>query len=84
MLHPSPATVLVLEGLEPADSFDENDWDRLMDTNLKSVFFGCQEAARVMRQQGKGKIINLGSLEQFRIKRMLGYEKFDSQAPSKN
>ena len=47
---------------QPADSFTENDWDRLMATNLKSVFFACQEAARVMRPQGKGKIINLGSL----------------------
>ncbi len=47
---------------QPADTFTEADWDRLMATNLKSVFFACQEAARVMRQQGKGKIINLGSL----------------------
>jgi NAD(P)-dependent dehydrogenase (short-subunit alcohol dehydrogenase family) len=47
---------------QPADSFTENDWDLLMATNLKSVFFACQEAARVMREQGRGKIINLGSL----------------------
>ncbi len=47
---------------QPADSFTEADWERLLDTNLKSVFFACQEAARVMRRQGKGKIINLGSL----------------------
>lgn len=47
---------------QPADSFSEDDWDRLMAINLKSVFFACQEAARIMRQQGKGKIINLGSL----------------------
>jgi NAD(P)-dependent dehydrogenase (short-subunit alcohol dehydrogenase family) len=33
-----------------------------MQTNLKSMFFACQEAARVMRPQGKGKIINMGSL----------------------
>ncbi len=47
---------------KPADEFTEADWDRLMDINLKSVFFACQTAARVMRQQGGGKIINLGSL----------------------
>ena len=47
---------------QPADTFTEDDWDRLMSINLKSVFFACQEAARVMRRQGKGKIINLGSL----------------------
>lgn len=47
---------------QPAETFNEADWDRLMAINLKSVFFACQEAARVMRQQGGGKIINLGSL----------------------
>ncbi len=47
---------------QPADTFTEADWDQLMNINLKSVFFACQAAARVMREQGKGKIINLGSL----------------------
>jgi NAD(P)-dependent dehydrogenase (short-subunit alcohol dehydrogenase family) len=47
---------------QPVDSFTEADWDRLLAVNLKSAFFACQEAAKVMRPQGKGKIINLGSL----------------------
>lgn len=47
---------------QPADTFTEADWDRLFAINLKSVFFACQEAARAMRRQGKGKIINLGSV----------------------
>lgn len=47
---------------QPADTFTEQDWDRLFAINLKSTFFACQEAARIMRKQGKGKIINLGSL----------------------
>jgi NAD(P)-dependent dehydrogenase (short-subunit alcohol dehydrogenase family) len=47
---------------QPADTFTEADWERLMAVNIKSVFFACQEAARIMRKQGKGKIINLGSL----------------------
>jgi NAD(P)-dependent dehydrogenase (short-subunit alcohol dehydrogenase family) len=47
---------------QPADTFTEENWDRLMAINLKAVFFACQEAATVMRRQGKGKIINLGSL----------------------
>jgi NAD(P)-dependent dehydrogenase (short-subunit alcohol dehydrogenase family) len=45
----------------PAD-FTEADWDELMTINLKSVFFACQAAAEVMKPQGKGKIINMGSL----------------------
>jgi len=47
---------------QPADSFTEADWDRLIAINLKGAFFACQEAARRMRPQGKGKIINVGSV----------------------
>jgi len=47
---------------QPADTFTPEDWDRLMTVNLKSAFFACQEAARVMRRLGKGKIVNVGSL----------------------
>jgi NAD(P)-dependent dehydrogenase (short-subunit alcohol dehydrogenase family) len=47
---------------QSADTFSEGDWDRLMTVNLKSAFFACQEAARIMRRQGKGKILNVGSL----------------------
>jgi NAD(P)-dependent dehydrogenase (short-subunit alcohol dehydrogenase family) len=47
---------------QPVDSFTEADWDKLMAINLKGAFFACQEAAPLMRQQGKGKIINVGSL----------------------
>ena len=47
---------------QPADTFTEQDWDRLMAINLKSAFFASQEAARLMRRQGKGKIINVGSI----------------------
>jgi len=39
----------------------EEEYDRTMDASLKSVFFACQAAARVMIPQGRGKIINLGS-----------------------
>ena len=47
---------------QPAATFDEEHWDRLMAVNLKSAFFACQEAAMVMRERGKGKIINIGSI----------------------
>jgi NAD(P)-dependent dehydrogenase (short-subunit alcohol dehydrogenase family) len=46
----------------PADTFTEEDWERVMGVNLKAAFFASQEAARVMRRQGKGKIVNIGSL----------------------
>ncbi|MCI0387458.1 MAG: glucose 1-dehydrogenase [Acidobacteria bacterium] len=47
---------------KPADTFTTEDWDRLMAINLKGAFFTCQECVRVMKVQGKGKIINIGSI----------------------
>ncbi|MDX3885078.1 MAG: 2-dehydro-3-deoxy-D-gluconate 5-dehydrogenase KduD [Sphingomonas sp.] len=55
-----------------ADSIDftEEDWDAVIDTNLKSVFFLCQAAARHMiarheKEGGGGKIINIASMLTF-------------------
>lgn len=45
--------------------FSEEDWDAVIDTNLKSVFFLCQAAARHMVGQGRGKIINIASMLSF-------------------
>ena len=44
------------------EEFSEQDWEYIMDTNLKGSFFACQEAFRFMAGQGRGKIINVGSL----------------------
>ncbi|MES2988362.1 MAG: 2-dehydro-3-deoxy-D-gluconate 5-dehydrogenase KduD [Pseudomonadota bacterium] len=45
--------------------FTEEDWDAVIDTNLKSVFFLCQAAAKKMIPQGHGKIINIASMLTF-------------------
>jgi NAD(P)-dependent dehydrogenase (short-subunit alcohol dehydrogenase family) len=39
----------------------EADWDAVVDTNLKGVFFCAQAAARHMIDQGGGRIINIAS-----------------------
>ena len=39
----------------------EEEYDRTMASSLKSVFFACQAAARIMIPQGGGKIVNIGS-----------------------
>jgi NAD(P)-dependent dehydrogenase (short-subunit alcohol dehydrogenase family) len=43
----------------------EQDWDDVMDTNLKSVFRTCQVIGREMIRQRKGKIINIASIASF-------------------
>jgi len=45
--------------------FTEEDWDAVVDTNLKSAFFLSQAAARHMVRQGRGKIINIASMLSF-------------------
>jgi 3-oxoacyl-[acyl-carrier protein] reductase/pteridine reductase len=40
----------------------EKDWDFVHSVNLKSVFFCCQQAARLMRETGDGRIVNISSL----------------------
>lgn len=49
----------------PAVDFPENDWDDVMQIDLKAAFFLCQAAARVMIPQGHGKIINIASMLSF-------------------
>jgi 2-dehydro-3-deoxy-D-gluconate 5-dehydrogenase len=48
-------------GNTPAIDVTEDEYDRTMASSLKSVFFACQAAARVMIPQGGGRIINIGS-----------------------
>ncbi len=53
-----------------AIDFTEADWDAVIDTNLKSVFFLCQAAgrhmiARIEKEGGSGKIVNIASMLTF-------------------
>ena len=49
----------------PALEFDEQDWDDVIQVNLKALFFLSQAAARVMVAQGGGKIIHIASMLSF-------------------
>jgi len=46
-------------------AFSEEDWDAVIDTNLKSAFFLAQAAGRHMIARGRGKIINIASMLSF-------------------
>ena len=48
-----------------AVDFTEDDWDAVMDTNLKTLFFLCQAAGKHMIARGSGKIINIASMLTF-------------------
>jgi 2-deoxy-D-gluconate 3-dehydrogenase len=46
----------------PALEFSEQDWDDVIQVNLKALFFLSQAAARVMVERGGGKIIHIASM----------------------
>jgi 2-deoxy-D-gluconate 3-dehydrogenase len=49
----------------PSVDFGEEDWDRVMQVNLKSVWLLCQQAGRYMVAKGSGKIIMIASIASF-------------------
>lgn len=64
---------------KPALEVTEEDWDKVLDTNLKSVFFFSQAVARHMiEQKKKGRIINIASQMSF-----VGYIKRAAYCSSK-
>lgn len=40
----------------------EKSWDRVIATNIKSMFFTCKYVLPIMKTQGSGAIINIGSI----------------------
>ncbi len=44
------------------EELTEEQWDRILDTNLKSQFLCSQMAAPMLRRSGRGRIINFASL----------------------
>ncbi|WP_010509592.1 SDR family oxidoreductase [Komagataeibacter europaeus] len=47
----------------PLDQFSRADWDALIATNLNAVFFVGQAVARHMLPRGRGKIVNICSVQ---------------------
>jgi NAD(P)-dependent dehydrogenase (short-subunit alcohol dehydrogenase family) len=48
---------------EPALEVSEEHWDRIIDVNLKGMFFFAQAVGRVMVPKGSGKVINMSSIQ---------------------
>ena len=46
---------------KPLLEIEEAEWDRVIDTNLKGSFLCIQRAGRLMKEQGNGRIITIGS-----------------------
>jgi 2-deoxy-D-gluconate 3-dehydrogenase len=47
---------------KPPEAYTAAEWHRVLDTNLSGALFCAQAAYKLMRPQGGGKIINIGSM----------------------
>jgi len=64
--------------LLPLPQVPEEEWDRLMNINLKGVYLGCKYAIPQMIRQGKGAIVNTASIAGLR-----GFAMFDTYCAAK-
>ncbi len=52
---------------EPIETFSEKGWDRVMDLNVKSIFFATQKLLPLLRaaakESGRGRVLNIGSID---------------------
>jgi len=44
------------------DEFPVEEWDRIVDVDLRGLYLVSQVGSRIMRRQGSGKIINIASI----------------------
>ncbi len=55
-------------GIFPRATLEETTeelWDQIFAVNLKGVFFCCKHAMPVMRERGRGSVINIGSINAY-------------------
>jgi len=54
---------------ENAEDMTDEQWDAVMDVNLKGVFYCCRAVGKVMIKQGGGKIVNVASMSALIVNR---------------
>ncbi|MDK2823996.1 MAG: hypothetical protein PWQ67_1981 [Clostridia bacterium] len=49
---------------KPIEDYNEDDWNYMVDINMKGTFFTCQEVGKSMIEKGiQGAIVNVGSIQ---------------------
>jgi NAD(P)-dependent dehydrogenase (short-subunit alcohol dehydrogenase family) len=48
--------------LIPTEETSEEEWDRIVNVNMKGTFLCCRAVIPIMRKQGKGHIVNIASI----------------------
>ncbi|MEW6129859.1 MAG: SDR family oxidoreductase [Acidobacteriota bacterium] len=57
-----------MEGFAPIDQLTLEMWEKVMAVNLRGAFLCTREALRIMKAQGSGRIINIGSISAQRVR----------------
>ena len=52
-----------VSGVGAVGELSSEDWDRVVDVNLKGTFLVCKHAVKPMQRQGSGSIVNVSSIE---------------------
>jgi 3-oxoacyl-[acyl-carrier protein] reductase len=60
------AGMTVFVPFDDLEGMKEEDWDRLMAVNVKGPFLCCKAVAPIMKKQGGGRIINIGTISGIR------------------
>jgi NAD(P)-dependent dehydrogenase (short-subunit alcohol dehydrogenase family) len=55
-------------GMSPIDELTTEIWDDIIATNLRAPFLCARAAFRIMKKQGGGRIINIGSISASRVR----------------
>jgi 3-oxoacyl-[acyl-carrier protein] reductase len=68
------AGMTVFVPFDDLEGMKEEDWDRLMDVNVKGPFLCCKVVAPIMKRQGDGRIVNIGTISGLRpVGSSIGY-----------
>ena len=52
----------IAQSATPIDEISLEKYNQIMDVNMTSVFLTCREATAYMKRQGRGRIVNIGSV----------------------
>ena len=58
-------TVAGLAKRHPAEEFPVEDFDQVMDINVRGTFLPCKHVGKIFKQQGYGKIVTISSVRAF-------------------
>nr|WP_222858557.1 SDR family oxidoreductase [Rhizobium mesosinicum] len=62
----------------PAEEMEEDQYQTLMDINLKGIFLSCQAEARAMLKHGRGSIVNIASMSGVIVNRGLSQAHYNA------